>query len=215
MITPTYMVLRTDACDLQSRFHPDHWADLQKSGLNAETILAAGVCSVPPDLISREIGFDMPTLRSALCFPYKETEGFARYKIFPALVDKAGHKVRYLQRKNSGVHLYFTPHFRARLAHAEKIYIAEGEKKTLRADQEGLCVFGLGGIFAWKDKSTGGLIRAFDSIAVAERQVRLIPDGDFRTNPMVWRGVEALCLELRKRGAHVKLVDLTIPVGPV
>lgn len=213
MITPPYKALAVKASDLKAHFHPEHWADLQKSGLLADTIMAASLFSSPPDLISQMVGFNTAGIRSALCFPYPGTNEFCRLKVFPPLTDRDGHAVRYLQRKNSGVHLYFPPNFQSRVTNAEKIYLTEGEKKTLRADQEGVCAVGLGGIFGWKEKDKVGLIGDFDLIPLRGRRICIVPDGDFRTNGMVWRGVEQLSLELVKRGADVKLIDLNLAMA--
>jgi len=192
--------------DIQIHFHPDHWADLQKSGLNPKSIYDSNICSCPPDLISKILGFNPPGVESALVFPYPGIE-FQRLKVFPPQKDKKGHSVKYLQRKRSGSHLYFPPNFWDRLKDASnRIYITEGEKKTLRADQDGVCALGIGGINAWK--TSGNLLPEFSQIPFSGREVRIIPDSDFHTNSNVRSGTLGLSSELDKLGARIKIVDL-------
>ena len=59
---------------LREKFHQDHWDDLQKSGLSEETIISAGIYSVPPGDISKMLGFNPQKVESALAFPYPGTE---------------------------------------------------------------------------------------------------------------------------------------------
>ena len=41
---------------IEERFHPDHLADLRKSGLSDETIFAAGIKTIPPRDIAKRVG---------------------------------------------------------------------------------------------------------------------------------------------------------------
>jgi len=206
---PPYKSISSSLGDLQARFHPLHWADLKKSGLNPSTIWGAEIFSVPPYRISELLGFDPPSVTSAMAFPYQGVD-LVRLKIFPPQLDARGHKVKYLQPKGTGVHLFFPAQFKARLNQAEKLFIVEGEKKTLRADQEGLCAVGIGGIYGWTKKGGMGLIDDFSSVPLYGREIRVVPDGDFVTNRMVGRGLQELCAELISRGARVKVLDLNL-----
>ena len=89
---------------LQS-LHPDHLNDLRKSGLSDEMIQVMGVYSVQPADISKMVGWNPEGVRSALAFPYPGVEEFCRIKVFPPYEDNKGRKVKYLQRKGSGLHL--------------------------------------------------------------------------------------------------------------
>lgn len=187
-------------------FHPDHWADLQKSGLSDEIIQSAGLYSVRPTDIPRILGFNPQKVDSALAFPYFEND-FVRLKIFPAYLDKDGHKVKYLQKKDSGVHLYQPPGIQERLYDTNTpLYITEGEKKSLKAVQEGLCCIGLGGIWNWKESKKEGLIPDFKKIPMLDRQVYIVPDSDFVSNPSVLLAVYSLGNALSKLGAIVRII---------
>ena len=95
--------------ELRIHFQPDHWEDLCNSGLSPETIQSLGIYSARPGDIPKLIGWAPEGVRSALVFPYPNNNGFCRVKVFPPLMDKSGHTKKYLQRKNSGVHLYLPP----------------------------------------------------------------------------------------------------------
>lgn len=190
-----------------SGFHPDHLADLAKSGLNAETVLKLAIRTVLPREIDRHLGFRNPAIDSLLCFPYPGIPGFCRDKVFPAFKDKDGHSVRYLQRKNSGAHLYIPPLARAVLADPTVVfYLTEGEKKTAKACQEGLPCIGLGGLWCWLHE--GKPIADLDGILWAERPTVLVPDSDVWERPELLHAIYALGAELEQRGAYVRVLRL-------
>lgn len=207
--SPPYKSLGSSLDELHYHFHPDHWADLQKSNLTPETVMAARLFSSRPNQISKFIGYDHPKVTSALVFPYPGTD-FVRVKVFPTILDGKGHKVKYLQPKGSGVHLYFTPNFLPRLEESKPILLVEGEKKALVADQAGHCALGIAGIYGWTKKGGMGLIDDFDLIPLRGRDVWIVPDGDFRVNPMVRAGTAGLFNQLERRGAKASIVDLNL-----
>ena len=74
------------------RLHPEHKADLQKSGLFAATVRALNIHTILPRDIRQHLSFRDERITSVLCFPYPNEEGFCRDKIFPVdLKDKDGH----------------------------------------------------------------------------------------------------------------------------
>jgi len=115
-------------------FDPQHFADLQRSGLNDEMIKAMAVYSARPADIPKLIGWNPEEVKSALVFPYfgpdGKSNGFSRIKSFPAYLDKNGHKVKYLQEKGSSPHLYILPPLQNTLNDTtQQLDIVEGEKK--------------------------------------------------------------------------------------
>ena len=62
-------------------------------------------------MITKLLGFDIPAIISGLLFPFPDPSGgfmrHIRLKVFPTLVDRSGHAIKYLQPKHSGVRLYF------------------------------------------------------------------------------------------------------------
>jgi hypothetical protein len=189
--------------------HPDHLADLQKSGLSDDTITAANIHTVPPGDIQKILGRGYADqVISLLAFPYSQN-GFCRYKLFPPIKGKDGHKIKYFQPLNSGVHLYYPPGIEAKVTDPSiPISFVEGEKKCLKADQEGIVSIGMGGIWNFREKGDDDLISDFDNIPLRDRVVNLIPDGDYHKNKDVERAVLSLAEKIKRKGAIPYLVSL-------
>ena len=120
-----------------SDFQPEHLIDLRNSGLSDETIEQAGLYSVRPGDIKHVTSHTK--VESMLAIPY--TQEFTRYKVFPTNLKaktKSG-KFRYTQPTGSGVHIYVPPLARPVLQDVPiALGIVEGEKKALKACQEGV-----------------------------------------------------------------------------
>ncbi len=179
-------------------FHPDHLADLSKSGLSDETIRAAGVYSVSPSTISRFFRQVPDEIETALCFPYQGGE-FARIKLFPPLG-----KMKYSQPPGTGARLYAPFQICD-----DSLYVCEGEKKTLAAWQAGLNSVGIGGLWTWL--RNGDPITDLGAVAWGAREVTVIPDSDVWQRPDLLRAVYALGRELQNRGASVYVAQLPQP----
>ncbi len=89
----------------RSELYLEHISDLKKSGLTKDTIDAAGLRSIPAAEIRAALGFGVDGATNLLAFPYPGVKGFSRYKVFYQPGFK-GKRLRYLQRKGSGNHLY-------------------------------------------------------------------------------------------------------------
>jgi len=203
------MMVQTSS-NIQEKFHPAHWADLMKSGLSPETIQRAGIKSVPPDQINKTIGFDPKNVKSCLEFPYPNIS-FSRVKTFPPYTDNQGHQVKYLQPKGSGVHLYIPVGCEEKLHQIQTpIYFTEGEKKSLKASQEGIFCLGLGGVWNFKNKGDDGLINEIKKIPFLDREVFFIPDSDFLQNENVRLAVYQFGNALEKQGAKFQVVCLPL-----
>src|SRR5262249_4442416 len=106
--------------------------------------------------------------------------------------------------------LYVPPSARAVAAHATvALLITEGEKKALKATQEGLACIAVGGLWNWQ--TSGRPIVDLDAIDWVEREAVLVPDSDVWTRPDLVQPVFALGKELEGRGATV--VVLKLPAG--
>jgi hypothetical protein len=124
--------------------HPEHLADLRKSGLTDETIAQAGLYSVRSQDTHKVTR--VQKVKSLLAFPY--APDFTRYKVFPTHLKVAGKKFRYTQPPGSAVRLYVPPMVRdAANDPRQTLWIVEGEKKALKACQEGLICVALGGLW--------------------------------------------------------------------
>jgi hypothetical protein len=189
--------------------HPDHLQDLKKSGLNDETITKANIHSVPPRDFPKILGKGYADkIDSLLAFPYQQN-GFYRYKLFPPIKDKDGHKIKYFQPSNSGVHLYYPPGVEAEIADPSiPLSFVEGEKKSLKGYQEGIVSIGMGGIWNFKEKGSDELVPDFHNIPFNGRVINLIPDGDYHKNKNIQRAVLLLAEKLKAKGATPYLISL-------
>src|SRR6266542_6487243 len=84
--------------------------------------------------------------------------------------------------------------------------MTEGEKKALKANQEGLACVAVGGLWNWQ---VGGRpIADLDRIDWCEREAVIVPDSDVWTRPELLQPVFALGKELETRGAKVSTLKL-------
>ena len=167
-----------------------------------------GVYTARPADIPKLLKWNPVKVESALVIPYPDLD-FRRLKVFPAHMDAKGHKVKYLQPKDSGVHLYILPPVRAVLANPSiPLYFTEGEKKAAKAVQEGLACIGLGGLWNWIDKTTGEGIDELGMIAWPDRKTIIVPDSDIWMRPDLQKAVYAFGKEL-EGGEQGKLEDKT------
>jgi Domain of unknown function (DUF3854) len=190
-----------------------HRADLEQSGLSKELIRAQFIRSVPPAMIGPLLGFDRPDIGSALLFPFASPAGgfmdLARVKIFPALTDKDGHRIKYLQPRRSAPRLYFVRHcLHEVLEGHEPLWLVEGEKKALNVAQRGLPAVGFCGVEGWHAKGDRRLLEDFTAIRLRDRIVEVLPDGDYKTNPNVTRAIQRLGAALTAEGARPRVVLL-------
>ena len=98
-------------------FYPEHRTDLRKSGLSNETIIQAGIKSISPDLLTKEIG-NHPNVKSAYKIPYSGKDLFCRYKVFysegktgPKVSSKERHGKQALYHRKSPIESVVTLRF--------------------------------------------------------------------------------------------------------
>jgi hypothetical protein len=196
--------------NVEDRLHPEHLADLRKSGLSDETIEQARLATVRPNDI-RKITSD-ERVTSLLEIPYDAE--FSRYKVFPTNLKaktKSGH-FRYLQPAKTSVHLYIPPGAEVALKDlAISFGLVEGEKKALKAMQEGLLCCGLGGLYNWLED--GRLIPALKEIPLKGRAVVLYPDSDVWRRADLLEPVYRLGCALEAKGAAVTVCALPHGAG--
>jgi hypothetical protein len=161
---------------------PEHYKDLQKSGLSDDTIKEADIKSVPPGQINKKLGFNVHGLVSMYEIPFND--GYCRYRVFYESgkeFDKSGKpKPKYLTRKDMENRLYIPSKAKLILNDISvPLEITEGEKKALKACQEGLCCIAVTGLWNWKVKGKDKLIPDFDKIKLDGRTVILTPDNDW------------------------------------
>ncbi|MHB8109985.1 MAG: DUF3854 domain-containing protein [Syntrophorhabdaceae bacterium] len=204
--------------DSNNRLHPDHCVDLQKSGLSDVTIKESRIYTVRPGHIGKKLGWNPEGLLSVMALPYPGFDTFERYKLFYD-PEYTGKTHRYLQRKNTGNHLYISEKVRPVLQDVSiTLYITEGEKKALKASQEGLPCIGLSGLWNWSDGNRE-LLPDFDKIAFEGRNIIIVPDNDWLLpNKLGYQknlkqAVEKLIQKLISRGAAVSIKELPCGVS--
>jgi hypothetical protein len=186
---------------LALHFHPDHLADLRKSGLDDQTIKTAGVYSIRPYDIALFFSArrGLPTeINTGLCFPYQGGD-FARLKLFLPLG-----KMKYAQPANTSARLYLPFDIAA-----GDLVLAEGEKKTLAAHQAGFNAVGIGGLWNWL--THGEPIDDLKLIGWDGRSCTIISDSDAFERPELMRAVYALGCDLRERGAIIYVARIPAP----
>jgi hypothetical protein len=197
--------------------HEEAVADLRKSGLSDAAIAAAGLYTPPPGDLPRLLSPRLVgKVRHVLVFPYDgaghavpitRPDEFVRCKLFPPVDDGQGHTIRYYQRAGTAPRLYVPAPARAALADSTRVlFVTEGEKKALKANQEGLACIAVGGLWNWQ--AGGRPISDLDRIDWVERETVLVPDSDVWTRPDLVQPVFALGKELEGRGARVSVLKL-------
>jgi hypothetical protein len=190
-------------------------ADLLQSGLSSETIAMAGFQSATAAEANQELGrTDLKGM--TLKIPYCTLNGsppFSRFKPDHPPLDKDGRPAKYLTAKGRGNRLYLPPNLPEGilLDTSRDLLITEGEKKALKATQEGLPCIGLAGVWCFRGKDKQGEsrpIRDLDYIQWQGRFVYIVFDSDLADKPEVQRAESALAQELQDRGAEVRVARL-------
>jgi hypothetical protein len=197
--------------------HPEAIEDLRKSGLSDSTIVAACLYTPAPADLPRMLSPRLvDKVHHILVFPYdnssngipsRRADEFVRCKLFPPVSDGDGHTIRYYQRAGTPPRLYVPGPARPALADPRvPLLITEGEKKALKANQEGLPCVAVGGLWNWQ--ASGRTIPDLDRIDWVERETVIVPDSDVWTRPDLVQPVFALGKELEGRGAKVSVLKL-------
>ncbi|GAX59894.1 hypothetical protein SCALIN_C04_0382 [Candidatus Scalindua japonica] len=203
---------------------PEHRKDLKRSGLSDDTIKEAGIKSVPSGQINMKLGFNIDGLVSMYEIPFDED--YSRFKACyedGKTFNKDGsEKPKYLARKDSGNRLFIPSKAKTILQDVSiPLEITEGEKKSLKACQEGLYCIAITGLWNWKVKDKYELIPDYNEIALDGRTIYLIPDNDWllpnrrgeRKN--LKQAVSGLAYILIDRGAKVYWRELPQGEGKI
>lgn len=200
--------------------HPNHLADLRRSGLTDATIKAAGLrsesdCVKLAGIINAE--FYKKSMGSALVFPYFDANGqngYSRIKPDRPRKDHNGKLVKYEAPRDTPNQMYLPPGVADVLQDGgTAIILTEGEKKALAATQEGFPCIGMAGVFGWKPRNKEKLNNDLNPVAWKGRKVYIAFDSDIAENENIQDAESRLASQLIDRGAIVRVVR--IPAGPV
>jgi len=196
---------------------PEHSTDLEKSGLSDNVAKEANIKSVPPEQIFEKLGFSIDGIKSMYEIPFDSE--YSRFRVFyeddKEFSKDGDKKPKYLTKKDTENRLYTPSKVTSVLEDVSiPLNITEGEKKALKACQEGLDCIGITGLWNWKVKGKDELIPDFDKIALDGRTIYLVPDNDWlepdrkgeRKN--LKQAVHGLAYLLIDRGAKVYLREL-------
>jgi hypothetical protein len=194
--------------------HPEHLANLRRSGLTNKTINEAEIYTVPPDEIGKKLGGSDAGIASLLAFPYPGCDGYERFKCW---YQDGATGPKYRQRKDTSNRLYLPT--TVDLSGDSQLLVVEGEKKCLACWQSGFEVVGIGGVWNWYMKADGGYRQPKETRPIPDldlvnwhRPVSILFDSDGNDDPMVRLAAFRLARELSGRGAAVSI--LFLPVGP-
>lgn len=196
---------------------PHHLAELRKSGLSDSIIVAAGIQSVAnPQRLEAILGRrKMPKrMAPALVFPFVSAEGQNGYcRIKPDNPRRKGERVvKYESPIGRANEIYLPPGVAEVLNRPDaELLLTEGEKKSLKATQEGFPCIGLVGVYGWKDGKSERMLPSLERIDWRGRQVRIVFDSDVADNPQVVDAESRLAKHLSDRGAIVRVARL--PAG--
>lgn len=188
--------------------------DLSRSGLNktdAKTLKLKPLTKVQSQTLIK-------IKREGYVIPYFDIKGKktsfyrVRFTDSPKGFNKTKKPIRYTQPVNQIPRFYLAPFLDWEHIAKDKevpIYITEGEKKSAKACKEGFTTIGLGGVWNWKSKKQKkSLIDDFKDFSWRGREVILVFDSDYQTNPKVYQALLSLCKELTKLGAIPSIVSL-------
>ncbi|HOQ86592.1 MAG TPA: DUF3854 domain-containing protein [Phycisphaerae bacterium] len=183
-----------------------HREHLKGSGLSDEMIEAAGLKSVTPEQAVHFCGYNL----AGLLIPYQGVPGY--YRLRPDPLPDRRELPKYLSPAKMPNHPYIPPGVEQILADKTRpLIITEGEKKSLKATEEGFPTIGLSGVWNWKTKSEG-VLPELEAIKWKDRQGYIAFDSDLRVNSEVQAALRELVQMLEDRGARVRIVML--PSGP-
>jgi hypothetical protein len=210
-----------------------HHEDLEASGLSEETIRAAGIYSeADPGKIAAMLGWKKAPgpLGPVLVIPYLDMKGAptGHYRVkpdFPRWDSERRRTIKYESPKGATPLAYYPPKTRAVLKDPSvPLILTEGEKKALKADQEGFPTVGLPGVWSFQKKrprSAVGraegarkLIDSLKGVVWKDRKVYVVFDSDAAHNRNVRDAEDALVKVLQRKGADVHVVRLPGGVTP-
>lgn len=214
-------------CPTPTRVNLAHLRELRASGLSDGQIEAAGLYTESdPKRLAEMLHWGRPAagLGPALVFPFVDADGsrsddYCRLKFSKPRRDREGKAVKYESPRGVSNRPYFPPATVGVLGDASvPLVVTEGEKKSLKADQEGFPCVGLVGVWGWQKKRSKDadgrgvgerqLIDGLAAVAWKGRTVYLCFDSDAAPNDMVRRAEVELAGALMKLGASVRIVRL-------
>lgn len=200
---------------------PHHREHLRASGLDDATIEEHGIHSVTEHRQAASLlnvsKLQPRSMLPAIVFPFKKLDGrngYARLRPDNPRTDaRSGERIKYESPRKAPNEIYFPRQVREIADKPEEfLLVTEGEKKALKASQEGFPCIGLVGVYGWKAKDRESLLPDLELVEWKGRRVFIVFDSDRVRNEHVIEAESRLAAQLKNRGAIVKIVHL--PDGP-
>ena len=165
------------------------------------------------------------SLGSVLKFPYFKADGtqngYCRLKPERPRLDDKDKPIKYEAPRDEHPHAYFPCGSDDALSDlSQPLLLTEGEKKALKATQEGFSCIGLSGVYSWRSKQSGSiksdddcLLPELKAIAWKGRTIYIAFDHDKVPKPEVRQAERRLADVLQRRGAVVHVVTLPGAAG--
>ncbi len=196
-----------------------HLADLLSSGLSEHTIRAWHCYSIETDQpwVMSKLGFGHlmpPALALPILVPGQKEPDLndVILKVDEPRRDSKGRIIKYEARKGCRNRLHVPLPCQSSLCDISiPLWVTEGQKKSEKAAQEGLCCIALPGVWNWLVRistDTSFPLSDFDAIALKDREIIIAFDSDSASNPSVKLASRRLAEFLVKRGACVYSVQL-------
>lgn len=193
---------------------PEHIADFRRSGLSDATIEAAGFRSASREEAKALLGFDPGSGGWVIEYPHRNgLPELVHFKPDIPYLDSEGKLRKYLFPRGARSRIYIPPMISMEALQNKRnpLHFVEGEKKALKAVQEGLICIAIPGVWNWKYRDENGDSRTipdlFD-IWLDGREVNICFDSDIVSKPSVARAEYELAQKLRLKGAKVSGVRL-------
>jgi hypothetical protein len=190
---------------------PGHRDELRRSGLTDETIARAGIYSATEAGVRDVLGYGGGP---GVVFPYPALNGeagtsYARVKLDRA--DPEGKRYRSPARQPNRLYVPALLDLAILADPAMPLWLTEGEKKALKACQEGLACLALPGVWSWRTRDARDRsvpIPDLEHIGWRGRTVYIVFDSDLADKRPVRLAEYALARELSRRGAQVRAIRL-------
>jgi putative DNA primase/helicase len=188
------------------RLASNHLDDLRRSGLSEETIARWGCYSILERSEIRSLGFghvEPPAMALPILPPDRIEPDATDVMLKPdsPRTDKRGHAAKYEARPNSRNRIHAPLAIRDKLSDVSvPLIITEGQKKSEKGAQAGICVIALAGVWNWRDRigESSFPISDFELFPLLSRRVLLCFDSDAVSNNHVRQAERDLAAFLRK-----------------
>ena len=188
-----------------------HRDELCQSGLSEATITECGMYSADPLQIKALLGFNAGC--AGMVIPYSRQDDWAHRPYVRIKLDKPGTDGKRYRSATGSVPALYVPWMLEASVLADTtvpLVITEGEKKAIKACQEGLTCVALGGVWAWRTRRDDESIPIpdLDRVTWQDRTVYVVFDSDLVGKPDVVQAERELAKELARRGATVFAIRL-------